>query len=164
MNKSRLIEGLYATERDRLVRQVARRVGSEATASDLVQDVFLRLWEKAVFWQGSSAAFLTRCARNAAIDHLRSERVRNEALSNVAAEQHGVLQPFPLDGLAFRDDLSDVDRALAALPRQTRHIFLLNRIHGRTFIEIAEEFGISERAVAKHMAKALGTCERALRD
>lgn len=158
------IAALYMSERDRLARQISRSVGSHATASDLVQDVFLRLWEKATSWNGNPSAFLTRCVRNAAIDHIRAEKVRRDFLIGVVPEQYSAPQPTPFEALSARQNILSIDDALAALPRQTRHIFLLNRIHGRTFNEIAGVIGITERAVAKHMAKAMAACEAALAD
>lgn len=62
--------------------------------------------------------------------------------------------------MSARQSLGSIDDALSALPKQTRHIFLLNRIHGRSFSEIAGVFGISQRAVAKHMARAVAACEK----
>jgi RNA polymerase sigma factor (sigma-70 family) len=55
--------------------------------------------------------------------------------------------------------LRAIEDALAALPERTRHIFLLNRVYGRSFSEIAQVVGISRRAVTKHMARAVAVCE-----
>jgi len=66
----------------------------------------------------------------------------------------------PHDVMSARQSLGSIDDALSALPKQTRHIFPLNRIHGRSFSEIAGVFGISQRAVAKHMARAVAACEK----
>lgn len=79
-DKGKDLSALYHTERKRLERQISRKVGCRSTASDLVQDIFLRLWEKAVEWKGDSAAYLSRCASIAAIDHLRAENTRAEYL------------------------------------------------------------------------------------
>ena len=43
-------------EHDRLERQICRRIGCRSTAGDLVQDIFLRLWERATDWSGESPA------------------------------------------------------------------------------------------------------------
>ncbi|MFC0219973.1 RNA polymerase sigma-70 factor (ECF subfamily) [Pseudochelatococcus lubricantis] len=153
------IKRLYADERARLERQICRKIGCTATACDLVQDIFLRIWEKAVDCTGNSSAFLTRCARNAAIDHIRAEKTRHAFFGALAPEQYAAPSASPFDIVAARQDIRNVDEALAALPKRTRHIFLLNRIHGRSFAEIASVFGISERAVAKHMARAVAACE-----
>ena len=153
------IATLYVTEHDRLERQIYRRVGCRSTACDLVHDIFLRLWERATERKGDSAAYLTSCARNAAIDHVRAERTRHEFVQGILPEQYAPASPTPYDVLAAREGVRNLDVVLASLPTKTRHIFLLNRVHGRSFSEIAEAFGISPRAVAKHMARAVAACE-----
>lgn len=157
--KSKELAELYLTEHERLERQIRRKVGCRSTASDLVQDIFLRLWEKAVEWKGDSAAYLTRCARNAAIDHLRAEKTKAEYLKGVLPDQYAEQPVSPPEIISAQQNMRRIDEALAALPEKTRHIFLLNRVHGRSFSEIAAVMGISSRAVAKHMARAVAACE-----
>lgn len=157
--KAEEIESLYVTERHRLERQIHRKVKCSATSRDLVQDIFLRLWERATDWQAYDPAYLTRSARNAAIDHDRAEKRRKNFFDGIVPEQYGAPAPTPFDIVAARDDLRSVEYAIASLTKRTRHIFLLNRIHGRSFTEIAAVMGISERAVAKHMARAMVACE-----
>lgn len=152
---------LYVSEHHRLERQICRRVGCRATAADLVHDIFLRLWEKATEQTGNGAAYLSRCARNAAIDHVRSEQRRGDFLDRILPEQYAASPASPLDQICARQTIRDMDEALSLLPKKTRHIFILNRIHGRSFTEIAMALGISQRAVAKHMAKALAACQQA---
>lgn len=156
---SEKIAALYEAEHNRLERQICCRIGCRSTACDLVQDIFLRLWERATDWKGDSAAYLTRCARNAAIDHIRSEKTRTEFFGGILPEQYTAPSVAADEIVAARQDIRNIDDALAALPKRTRHIFLLNRIHGRSFSEIAMAMGISQRAVAKHMARAVATCE-----
>lgn len=157
--KTEEIATLYVAEHERLARQICRRVGCRATACDLVHDIFLRIWEKATERTGNSSAYLTRCARNAAIDHVRSESARANILNGFLPEQLVSAPATPDDIVCARQDLCSIDEILAALPERTRHIFLLNRVHGRSFSEIAGVMGISQRAVAKHMAKAVAACD-----
>lgn len=157
---------LYVAEHDRLERQICKRIGCRATASDLVHDIFLRLWEKATQRSGSDAAYLSRCARNATLDHVRAERRRGEYFAQILPEQYASRfaseVASPHDVVSARQNLGNIETVLAELPKKTRHIFLLNRVHGRSFSEIAAVFGISQRAVAKHMARAVAECEQAI--
>lgn len=158
-DKGKDLSTLYQTERKRLERQINRKVGCRSTASDLVQDIFLRLWEKAVEWKGDSAAYLSRCASNAAIDHLRSEKTRAEYLRETLPDDDSGTSASPEEIVSAHQNIRHIDEILASLPQRTRHIFLLNRVHGRSFSEIADAMGISSRAVAKHMARAVAACE-----
>lgn len=161
--RSEEVSKLYVDRSAQLERQVKRKVGSFA-ARDIVHDVFLRLWERATEQSGNPHAFLNRCARNASIDYLRSEKVRTAFFIGLTQEQYAAPVASPHDVLVARQGIGRIDEALARLPKQTRHVFLLNRIHGKTFVEIAPAMGISERMVAKHMARAVAACEASLMD
>jgi DNA-directed RNA polymerase specialized sigma24 family protein len=73
---------VFLDHRDRLESCISRIVGCRATAADLVQELFLRLWGRApdhdpgIARPDDAAAYLFRSAHNLAIDHLRSERIR----------------------------------------------------------------------------------------
>jgi len=154
------ISELYETERHRLEQQVRWKVGCAAIARDIVQDVFLRLIERNQPGPGSAAAFLSRAARNAAIDHLRAERVRRDYVRASLPEEPATGSAF--EATAAREELDRVRRAMSALPETTRDMFLLNRVHGLSFREIAQRHGLSERAVARHMARAVAACASAV--
>lgn len=157
---------LYSEEGDRLERQIARRTGNPSIARDLVHEVFLRVWERtrgiSGALTGNPSAFLSRSARNAAIDHLRRERVRDSHVINAPAEPAAADPVFAQ--IAVRQSQDAVKRAIRELPETTRRLFLMNRAEGLTFREIANLSGMSERNVAKHMAKAVASCARALEE
>lgn len=146
---------LYLAESGRLQRRVSRIIGCRATASDIVHDVFLRLWKRKQDGMDEASAYLSQSARNAAIDHIRSERVRAEYIERTVPEQRFAVPSSPHDIVAARDHLRYIDDVIRALPERSRHIFLLNRIHGRNYREIACALGISTGAVEKHMMRAL---------
>nr|WP_305123416.1 sigma-70 family RNA polymerase sigma factor [Roseomonas sp. GC11] len=149
---------LYAG-RDRLVQDVARRILCRATAADLVQDVFLRLWDRAAEWKGDPEAYLRRSARNAAIDYLRARRLREAVAPELAAR---MAPPAPEAHLEARDALRRLEVTIRALPERSRDIFLLNRVHSCSYSEIARAMGLSSTAVEKHMARALAACRAAV--
>jgi RNA polymerase sigma-70 factor (ECF subfamily) len=146
---------LYLAESGRLQRRIGRMIGCRTTAADLVHDIFLRLWKRKQDGMDEAAAYLARSARNAAIDHLRSERIRADYMDSTVSEQRFAASPSPYDIVAARDHLRHVDDVIRTLPERSRHIFLLNRIHGRGYKEIAGALGISIGAVEKHMTRAL---------
>ncbi|PZP24384.1 RNA polymerase sigma factor [Pseudomonas kuykendallii] len=152
---------VFLANRQRLELLVSRQVGCRATAADLVQDLFLRFWRRPVLQVEEMGTYLLRCARNLAIDHLRLEGSRSRTLN--AFPMPDGQRPDALEaGLLASDDLRNVDAALRGLPERTRHIFLLNRIHGCTYGEIARAVGVSQSAVEKHMMRALEACKASL--
>ena len=154
-DKGKDLAALYLSERKRLERQIDRKVGCHSTASDLVQDIFLRLWEKAIEWKGDSAAYLSRCARNAAIDHLRAEKTREEYLKSELPDPFTRLPCHHRRSSQLSRISGHIERGTGLFCRKKHAIYLLNRVYGRSFSEIAGVMGISPQCGRKHMARAV---------
>lgn len=93
-------------------------------------------------------------ARNSAAACREDERVRIGANSAaIQPDQESGIQSAELRG-AYR-------RALLAMPRRTRRIFLMHRLKGMSYRVIAEQLGIGEKGIDYHMMKALSRCRRA---
>ncbi len=157
---------LFRSERDRLVRRVRHVVHSRTDAEDLVQDVFLNVLHR----EGrrdvqSPRNYLARAATNAALDHLRRQRVRNEILdcSRETATEVAAEQPGTEAIVQSRQELAILHHTVEQLPKRCRAVFLLSRDHGLTMREIAERLDISEKTVEKHLLKAMTRCRAALR-
>ncbi|CAM3857732.1 RNA polymerase sigma factor [Pseudomonas reidholzensis] len=138
---------------------VSRRVGCRATAADLVQELFLRFWRRPEVKVEALDTYLLRCAGNLAIDHLRSEGSRERVVEGLAPTEHDSAGQALQQALEVDHDLQRIEAALRALPERTRQIFLLNRIHGCTYGEIAKAMQLSQSAVEKHMMRALTVCK-----
>lgn len=150
----------FLARRQQLEALVKRRVGCGATAADLVQELFLRFWKRPTQVE-SLDQYLMRSAHNLAIDHLRGEQARQRSLQELAPQDEHTT-PSLDDLLQAKDALQLVEQALRHLPERTRHVFLLNRVHGCTYADIARSMNLSQSAVEKHMMRALTTCKRAL--
>ncbi|HEY0687184.1 MAG TPA: sigma-70 family RNA polymerase sigma factor [Steroidobacter sp.] len=139
-----------------ILRAVRRAVRGNESAEDLLHSAFVRLAE----YSGrdavdNPAAFLVRTAANIAVDEQRRTRVRRET----ALDVDGFLQvsdgqPLHPEVLAARERLQKVLAALESLGPRTREIFLLHRLDGLKYREIASQLGITVSAVEKHIAKA----------
>ena len=132
-------------------------VRSRAVAQELVQDLFLRLWERALTPAGTLAtSYLYTAARNRAVGHLRRERVAAawaKSPSSVArAAPAGADEP--LREHEVRDAL---ERAVADLPERCRLIFTLSRYRSLSNAEIARMLCISVNTVEQQMWRALKT-------
>ena len=154
---------VFLSQRPQMEALVSRRVGCRATAADLVQDLFVRFWRRPLVQVEELGTYLLRCAGNIAIDHLRSEGSRGRINQHWQPESDA-RSCEPQAALEAGNDLRQVEAALRSLPERTRHIFLLNRIHGRTYADIARVMGLSQSAVEKHMMRALEACKASLRE
>ena len=70
----------------------------------------------------------------------------------------------PFIGPVHPDTVAKLDRALDALRRWDREVFLANRVDRLTYAEIAERYGISERTVRRRMARAYYEVLRFMKD
>ena len=134
-----------------------RIVGHKPAAEEIVQDTFLKTWQKRNQFQSTGAlkAYLYNGVRNGAISHLRHaqvERGRIDALEAAFKEMHtdenGELQ------LHREEIYRQLLRAIDQLPAKSRELFLLS-IQGKSRAEIAEEMGISPATVKKQRQRGI---------
>ena len=145
----------------------ARRLlgGNREAGEDLAQEAFLRIWNGRLHWRptGSVRAFLYGLVRNLALNERRSARVRLRAIARVRAMLRDWYQrPSPLELVEQAEERAAVERAIAALPPRRREIFILVRVHGLSYGEVAEILQISPQTVANQMSAALTTLRRLL--
>lgn len=133
---------------------IVRILRSHTDAEDVLQETFVRVWSRAETYDarlGSPGAWLTRIARNRAIDRLRAIRVR-EAVSMDAGGDGGTSEaprvPEPETGetperLAAAAATSGAVRgAMAALPDAQRGLIEAAFFEGFTHQELASRFGL----------------------
>lgn len=129
-----------------------RMAGDAALAEELTQDVFVRAWEKLATFRGESAfaTWLTRLAVNVVLSE-RRERRRREARVIVAEGLESLAVPVPpgKPGQAL-----DLERAIASLPPQARHVFVLHDVHGWEHAEIARHSGLAVGTSKAHLHRA----------
>jgi RNA polymerase sigma-70 factor (ECF subfamily) len=147
---------LYRTERPRLLRFFARRVG-RAEAHDLVQEAFASLLA-AVSRRPKSIeqpeAYLTRVATNLVLKRGRTAARRSTAL-HIPADEAALTGTDTEAHLEERDMLERLETAMLRLRPLTREIFMAHRLDGYTYREIAERTGLSVKRVEKHMSRAI---------
>lgn len=138
-----------------LVKLVTRRTRGYADAEDLLHSAFVRLeGYKTDHEVQNPDAFLVRTAVNIAIDAHRHDKLWDFSRDGECTRcSDGA--PLQDEVLAARERLVRVNAGLAKLPARTREIFLLHRLEGLKYRELAARYGISQSAVEKHMARAM---------
>ncbi|WP_132911334.1 sigma-70 family RNA polymerase sigma factor [Sphingomonas sp. BK235] len=151
--------GISEVERFRssLHRYFVRRVRDQAEAEDLVQDVFVRLARRGGLGDVANlAGYIFETAASVLQDRARRRQVR-------AADAHGPFDSNHHAGEDFAPDrvfdgkerLRQVGVALLELPERTRHVFVLRRLEGMRYNDIASQLGISVSSAEKHMQRAI---------
>jgi RNA polymerase sigma-70 factor (ECF subfamily) len=132
------LDGLIGHYQSVLRRHLERYV-SPADADDLMQELWLRVWQCAGQWDGRGRplAWLVVIATNLALNHLRSRRevVSWEALSgeetpDVATLACDASVPGPDEHVIWRQELGRVQAAMAQLPRDKQEALRLIRVQG----------------------------------
>lgn len=155
---------LFASERGRLKSLINRMVGNRATAEELVQQAFANVlsttdWDRV----DSHTAYLTRTARNLALNHLRAAKLRiTVELGEGDWEAVADPQPSPEMTALHRSELRRVLAAIAQLPPRRRQVFVLSRFDGLTYDQIADRMGITRNTVMVQIANALVDLDRRL--
>jgi RNA polymerase sigma factor (sigma-70 family) len=150
---------LYKKHRSSLINSIARLVGCRETAADLAQETYLRLL---VHCNGTSLihpeAYLFRVGRNLAIDHQRNLFSRADFMQ--LDEELPCTLPQP-DELAFlRQQCENLLNAIFSMPASCRDVFLLRKIDGLDYGEIASRLAISEKSVQRRLVQSMLHCNR----
>jgi RNA polymerase sigma factor (sigma-70 family) len=139
----------------KLRRLLRSRGRTRDQADDLIQEAFVRLQtycqDRAV---DKPEAFLVRTTLNLLVDE--SRRAAVESGPARALEGITLADPYPVpeELLIEREEVDWLTRGLEELSPRVREVFLLNRIEGYSYPQIARQLGLSPRTVEKHVAKA----------
>jgi RNA polymerase sigma-70 factor (ECF subfamily) len=142
---------LFARHHVRIYRFVLRLVRNEATAEDLISEVFLEVWRQAAKFEGRSAAssWMLGIARFKALSALR--RRPEQELDDEMAEQIEDHSDDPEVTLAKKDKGSVLRQCLTRLSAEHREIIDLVYYHEKSVEEVAGIVGIPEATVKTRM-------------
>ena len=155
---------LYLERRANLMRFLAARAGSVATAEDLIQELYLKLAARDRTGEavGNPTALLYRMALNLMLDRARGETrsaVRDTAWRQVVrSEIDGVdiaEEPPADEAAASAERLRHLIAAVQDLPPQAGRAFRLHKLDGLSQAQTAQAMGLSVKAVEKHISAAL---------
>lgn len=139
----------------RLQRQIARLTRRD-DAEDLLHSSYLRMLEKQSADIHNPEAFLLRSAVNEARDDFR-RRQRPAAQISADTFTLDVHDDTPLqdERLIAQQRLAHIREGLMRLSPRTREVFLMHRLDGLKYREIADQLNISMSAVEKHISRAV---------
>jgi RNA polymerase sigma-70 factor, ECF subfamily len=143
-------------------------LANEAEAQDLLQEVFLSVWNKAATYRverGSAFSWIVAQVRNRAIDRIRSRRRRGELLEENAPdlEPSGSAVPSSAENHEKSDRARHVRSALAQLSEEQREVLRLAYFEGLTQVEIAEKLEEPLGTVKARASRGMARLREALR-
>lgn len=148
---------VYELYSHKLFSFVFKILKNEAEADDIVQEVFVKIWESRHKLEDYKLlnSYIFTIAYNNSIDLIR-KRINNtkylEHLKNFAVVN---ITPTVISHIEFNELNTQAEKLIANLPERQKQVYLLHREEGLTYPEIAEQLGISKNTVENHMVKAL---------
>ena len=141
-----------------------RRLDDKAASEELVQEIFVQLWEKREKVQIQSLEnYLVRAMKYSVIDYIRQQIVKNNYIDHYRAfiDQEECQTD---DIIAVNDLTLSIEAGLKTLPEKSREIFRLSRIENWPVTKIATHLQLSEKGVEYHITKSLKTLRVHLKD
>lgn len=150
-------DAIYERYCKRLFNFVVRYVKLEMDAEEIVQNVFVKLWEnrEKINTHSSFESYLFTISYNSAISLLRKRIHEKKYLEHLHSLRNENVAAELTDEIYFTELNNKIKSLLAELTPRQREIFLLSREEGFTHEEIAKKLGISVNTVKNHMVAVL---------
>ena len=158
-------EDIYIMYAPRMLRFAKEFVLLDEEAENIVQDIFMVLWEKRAFLdiRMSISSYLFSLVRNRCLDFLKRKVVIDAYKQELSMKMTALEQ---MEQITMSDE--EIERILAAaidkLPERCKLIFVKSRMEGKKYREIAEELNLSVNTVENQMGLALKKLRKELRE
>ncbi len=142
---------------------------SKNTAEEMVQEVFVKLWEnrKELTIKLSVKAYLYRSVHNQCINYFEHLQVKQKYTAETVKNYRELISPvsdsYPIANLLVQELEEKINASLSSLPDQCREVFLLIRHEDLTYAEAAEKLGISVNTVKTQLQRALTRLRESLK-
>lgn len=154
-NQDQKFKAHYTALVQQIFRYIYYKCGDRALAEDLTQDTFVNFWNKIeTVKSGGESAYIYQIAKNLLINNGQRQQVKLKFSKTIQIHADPKHPQYLLEEQEFK---SRVEDAISNLPEIQREVFLMNRIDGLKYREIAELLSISQKTVEKRMHLALKT-------
>lgn len=139
-----------------LYKHAYRLIKDQDLAQDVVQEVFVNLWDKinTIDLQFSISSYLYTAVRNKVLNLIQRDKVKNNYIESFA---NFVACSEAITDYRLRERLlkEKIEKEVAALPSKMRQVFEMSRIQNMSHKQIAEELNLSDKTVKKQMSNAI---------
>jgi len=138
---------------------------SQDEAENLIQDVYLNLWENRYKVEKNSSIkfYLFTMAYNSAISILRKKARESQFIEYLKSLQKINEEPVNTE-LEYNELTNKLDEIIKKLPLRQKEVYLLHSVEGMKYTEIAERLHISVNTIKNHMSRALKTIREKMRN
>lgn len=146
------LQSLFDQYYVQLVHYALKIIADPETSEEIVQDVFVSIWNNRQKLEiNSFHAYLSRAVRNKCITYIQSKMRNQEPVENVMYAAKDEVSQHSMELEELTDALKEAENLL---PQQTRLVFSLSRHSEMTYNEISKELDISVKTVEYHISKA----------
>ena len=131
---------------------------SRQTAQDIVQDLFLEIWNNPPALKTSLKSYLFAAVRNACLDHLKSMQVKEKYINHRLIQvQMDELMYYQEDEISIieEEQLELIYASIGKLPEKCKEVIEMYYFKNMKSAEIAEQLQLSIRTVQNHLYKGL---------
>jgi RNA polymerase sigma-70 factor (family 1) len=155
---------LFNRYADKVFRYVMRFVPAEAVAEELMQDVFMKVWNYRENLDPAQSFnnFLFRITKNHILNYLRDTQ-RDVALNKEYRLSLSSFHNAVEESLIHEEYIALANKAIALLPDKRRSIFIMSRLEGMSYEQIAQALDISKDTVRLQMIKSIKSIREYLR-
>jgi len=149
---------------ERLYRAALARVGDDSVAQDIVQELFIKLWERRhkLTIQLSLENYLLSAVRFSVISHFRSKNVNEVRLDDALQRVH-LLEASINENAGYFELEKTLEEALSKMPDMLQKVYQL-RSENKAVKEIAGELGVAEQTVKNYISEVLRRLRMAIVD
>lgn len=161
--RAELVTRLFREHNEALIRFLALRLRSQQEAKEVAQEAYVRLLK--LDQPGAVSflrAFLFKTAANLAVDRIRHEQMARRVVRESKFLEELSTQPTPEQLATDAQDLKLAERLIDELPPKCRRAFLLHKVYGLDFADIAKQMGLGERMVRTYVWRAVLYCRAGL--
>ena len=148
-------ETIYGLYSQRLFGRLLKLVKTEAQAQEILQDVFIKLWQyrHSLDPEKSFRSFLFKIAENKVYDFFRKaarDKVMEANLISLSTTNYINIEEYT----RAEENLRLLYKAIESLPPQRQQVFRLCKLEGRSYKEVSELLSISLSTISDHIVKA----------
>lgn len=153
--KATAFEHFYQLHSRILYNNILYLVKDREVSKELLQDLYLKIWEHRAALNPDKPfkSYLFTIARNLVYDYFRRVSLDKRMMVIMMANAAELYNPVE-DGIDYKDSRDSLEKAIELLPAQSKNVFVLCKIEGKSHEEISRELGISISTVNNHMVKA----------
>lgn len=146
---------LYSLYSRGIYRKLLHMVKIPQEAEELLQETFVRLWEKRSYLDPGVPImpYLLRIAGNLVYDLYRRTS-RDRQLQDAILQASYELYHHTEEDMLYKESKALIDQAIELLPKQQRKVFVMGKLEGKSYKEISEILQIGEATVSTHIVRA----------